>query len=256
MFELSQSAGGWTEQVIYNAADNINAGLAMDSAGNIYGVTYTTVFELSPNGDDGWNPTVIHTFTGPPKDGSLAFGTPVLDKAGNLYGTTGNGGATGNGTVYKLSPGKKGRWTEKILYSFKGGTKDGAGPYAGIVFDASGNIYGTTEGGGESGDGTVFELLDPAGTGSYKEKVLWSFNGTDGSQPFGSLISDSAGDLYATASNDGLYGAGVVFLVSAGSRERLSWQLNLTHRRKNPNALQNTNPQGDCLKMSLQASFA
>jgi len=225
VFELSPSGGGWTEQVIYEF-DTLpsDAGVTMDSAGNIFGITYNpgTVFELSPNGNGGWNPTVIHAFTGTPKDGYYPEGTPVLDKAGNLYGTTNAGGAKNNGTVYKLSPGKEGKpWTEKILYSFKG-NKDGVEPVAGIAFDASGNIYGTTVHGGVFGvdDGTVFELVAPVGKGSYKEKVVLRFNVTDGSQPVGSLILDTSGILYGTtqgggSNNDcGSGGCGVVFEIT------------------------------------------
>jgi uncharacterized repeat protein (TIGR03803 family) len=234
VFELSPSGGGWTEQVIYNIPDGNNspgtAGLTMDAAGNIFGVSGFLpgiVFELSPNGSGGWNPNAIHTFAGPPKDGELPDSTLVLDKAGNLYGTTVLGGAHGvpaqsGGTVYELSPGKNGKWTEKILYSFKGlvgGVRqDGREPYAGIVFDASGNIYGTTAAGGMYADyGTVFELL----AGSHEEKVLWNFNGTDGRLPFESLILDSAGNLYGTTELGGSgecypydVGCGVVFEVN------------------------------------------
>lgn len=211
VFELSPSGGGWTEQAIYGYGGR--AGLAVNAAGNIFGVTDSTVFELSPNGNGGWNSTVIHTFAGYPNDGSDAYGTPVLDQAGNLYGTTLSGGAYGAGTVYKLSPGKNGKWTERILHSFKGG-KDGSGPWAGIVFDAAGNIYGTTAGGGTYGAGTVFELVAQVGKSSYREMVLWSFNGTDGDQPYGSLILDSAGNLYGTTFEGGpggYYDFGVVF---------------------------------------------
>jgi len=213
VFEVSPSGGGWTEQTIYSGGFGSYAGLAMDAAGNLFGVTYSTVFELSPNGGGGWNPAVIHTFTGSPKDGTYAYGTLVLDKSGNLYGTTYFGGAKNYGTVYELSPRKKGKWTEKILHSFKSG-KDGANPFAGIVFDSAGNIYGTTQGGGKFSAGTVFELVAPVGKGSYKEKVLWSFNGTDGNFPDGSPILDSAGNLYGTTDIGGSNGDGVVFEVT------------------------------------------
>jgi uncharacterized repeat protein (TIGR03803 family) len=215
LFKLSPSGGGWTEQVL-TGADGFS-GLTMDPAGDIFGAWLnedSTVFELSPIG----NLTEIHTFTGAPKDGSDAEGTPVLDQAGNLYGTTLLGGAKNLGTVYKLSPVKKGKkkgeWTEKILYSFKGG-KDGCGPTAGIVFGAAGNIYGTTTWCGyENMSGTVFELVAPVGKGGYKEKVLLGFNGTGGAKPYGSLILDSAGNLYGTASRGGSSGWGVVFEVT------------------------------------------
>jgi uncharacterized repeat protein (TIGR03803 family) len=223
VFELSPSRGGWTEQTItiYEGLGNgfSNwAGLTIDGAGNIFGTTNFTAFELSPNGSGGWNSpaTAIYTF---PSDGPGAAypeGTLMLDQAGNLYGTTIGGGAKEYGTVYKLTPvttGKKaGTWTEKILYSFKGG-KDGATPWAGVVFDLAGNIYGTTTAGGKYGEGTVFELVAPVGTGSYKEKILWSFNGTDGAGPTGSLILDS-GILYGITYSGGSHGEGVVFEVN------------------------------------------
>jgi uncharacterized repeat protein (TIGR03803 family) len=226
VFELSPSGSDWTEQVIYNVETQrhySDAGLTMDAAGNIFGVSFSTVFELSPDGKGGWNPTTIHTFTGRPKDGSYPEGTLVLDKAGSLYGTTARGGTKSGpkncGTVYKLSPGKKGRWTKKILYSFNCGQKDGRHPHAGIVFDAAGNIYGTTFNGGKYDGpgligGTVYKLVAPVGKGGYKERVLWSFNGTDGAGPVGSLILDSAGNLYGTTQDGGLGISGVVFEVT------------------------------------------
>ncbi len=211
VFELSPSAGGWTLQVIYAAPTA--PGLTMDASGNIYGATTSTVFELSPNGNGGWNPTVLHTFTGPPEDGSSPVTPFVFDQAGNLYGMTYAGGTNNSGTVYQLSPGENGAWTEQILYSFMGGN-DGAQPWAGVVLDAGGNIYGTTSLGGMYGDGTVFELVAPVGAGNYQEKVLWSFNGTDGLNPYCTPILDSAGNLYGTVASGGSKNAGVVFEVN------------------------------------------
>jgi len=221
VFEVSPSGDGWTEQVIYTF-DSTYAGLTMDSAGNIFGAGFTTVFELSPNGNGGWNPTVIHTFTSSPKDGTAAYGTPVLDKNGNLYGTTLLGGAKdGGGTVYKLSPGNKG-WTEKILHSFEQNGKEGGEPLAGVMLDAAGNIYGTASSGGKFGGGVVYELVAPVGKGGYTEKILRSFNIYDGCEPFSSLIQDSAGNLYGTTYHGGPLalcggqpvGDGVVFEVT------------------------------------------
>jgi uncharacterized repeat protein (TIGR03803 family) len=218
IFELSKSGGEWTKQVIYNGVPGY-AGLTMDASGNIFGVasnggTIDMVFELSPNGQGGWNPNVIHTFSGGSTDGLVAEGTPVLDHAGNLYGTTLGGGSKNNGTVYELSRGKNG-WSEKILHSFQGGSNDGSDPFAGIVFDAAGNIYGTTEFGGTNPlGGTVYELVAPVGTGSYKERVLWKFHTTDGYEPVDSLILDSAGNLYGTTPQGGSNGSGVVFKVN------------------------------------------
>ena len=215
VFELSPSAGGWNYQVIYAAPTS--QGVTMDAAGNIFGATWTTVYELSPNGNGGWNPTVIHTFAGAPRDGTSPYTAPVFDKAGNLYGTTSSGGAKNYGTVYKLSPitsgKKKGQWKERILHSFESG-EDGADPIAAVVLDSGGNIYGTTAQGGKFNDGTVFELSPQVGKGWYKEKVLWTFNGPDGNYPEAGLIRDNTGNLFGTASNGGSSGYGVVFEVT------------------------------------------
>jgi uncharacterized repeat protein (TIGR03803 family) len=207
VFELSFVGGEWTENVIYRHEDQNSAGLTMDAAGNLFGVESDLAFELSPNKNGGWTKSTFGTFS------SAAEGTPVLDTAGNLYGTT-TESANNEGTVYELSPGKKGKWTETTLYSFDGGSGGAIQPWAGIVFDAAGNIYGTTVAGGSSDDGTVFELVDPVGTGSYTEKILWSFNGTDGSGPVDSLILDTAGNLFGTTTGGGPSGYGVVFEVT------------------------------------------
>jgi uncharacterized repeat protein (TIGR03803 family) len=198
VFELSPSGGGWTEQLIYDQPSD--SGLTMDAAGNIFGTTDSSVFELSPNGS-GWKSAELHYFPGIDRlgeAGAYVNGPVVFDRAGNLYGTTMAGRGTPYGTVFELSP-RKNAWKKKILYTFhlgRMGSRDGLTPLAGVVFDAAGNIYGTTAGGGEYGHGTVYELV--AGTGSYTEKVLWSFNGPDGSGPLDSLILDSAGNLYGT----------------------------------------------------------
>jgi uncharacterized repeat protein (TIGR03803 family) len=207
VFELSPDGnGGWTEQVIYSAPMD-TAGLVMDSSGNIYGVDFKQhVFELTPNGKGGWNATNILTF-----NGANPQSTPVLDSAGNLYGTTDVGGSTGRGTLWELSPGKKG-WKEKVLHTFTG-TKNGFDPVGGLVLDSAGNIYGTTMGGGKDENGIVFELAAPVGKGARTEKVLWNFNITDGALPNSSLVLDSAGNLYGTASG-GSTGGGVVFEVT------------------------------------------
>jgi uncharacterized repeat protein (TIGR03803 family) len=206
VYELTPSGGGWSEQLIYeNGGMGFNE-LTMDAAGNIFGVSLTTAFELSRNGSAGWNSTVIYTF----EDGAYPNGTLLLDKTGNLYGTTYHGGAFNFGTVYKLSYSKKKGWTEKILYSFKGSPEDGMAPM-GIVFDAAGNIFGNTGVGGKYESGTIFELVR-VGDDRYDEKVVWKF-GRDGQSPPGSPTLDSAGNLYGTAEG-GWRGYGIVFEVT------------------------------------------
>lgn len=228
VFELSPSGGGWTEKVIYSLGSlNFDSegdaeGLTLGADGNIFLTEQSVVAELSPNGDGGWNPSLIHTFTSENFANYVYSGGPVtLDLAGNLYGTRTRGGTEGFGVVYELSPGKNGKWKKADLYSFGRGID--AFPWGGVVFDAAGNIYGATigEGGlstphGNFGEGTVFELVPQAGPGSYQEKVLWTFsdnNYVDGVLPLSGVILDGAGSLYGTTFEGGT-GGGVVFEVT------------------------------------------
>jgi uncharacterized repeat protein (TIGR03803 family) len=130
-----------------------------------------------------------------------------------LYGAATGGGAHGDGTVFKLTPGAAGKWRETVLHDFNG--KDGARPQADVTLDATGNLYGTTSSGGNSkscvGCGTVFKLSLGAG-GKWTETVLHSFNGHDGQVPaFGNLIFGSSRNLYGTTIQGGNHGYGVVF---------------------------------------------
>ena len=142
-------------------------------------------------------------------------GDLIWDQQGNIYGTTEYGGSScsydGCGTVYELTPSGNG-YTESVLYNFTGGA-DGAGPWAGLVLDQKGNLFGTTEG-GVNGYGNVFELTDVPGVG-WTEHVLYSFQGTDdGGLPFGGVIFDSAGNLYGTTLGGGSGGGGTVYELS------------------------------------------
>jgi len=209
VFKLSKAG---KETVLYNfcaqsgCADGEQpwAGVIRDAQGNFYGTTTNggasgagTVFKLSKTSKE----TVLYSFTGG-SGGATPYAGLILDAKGNLYGTTYNGGASGVGTVFKLS--KTGK--ETVLYSFTGGT-DGASPYAGLILDAKGNLYGTTFYGGAYGAGTVFKLSK---TG--KETVLHSFTGgTDGKNPYADLIQDPKGNLYGTTFYGGAYGSGTVF---------------------------------------------
>ena len=213
-FKLSKNSGGqWIQSAIYRfgatSTDGIepNGPLVVDAAGNLYGTTNGggtygegTVFDLSPTSGGGLQETILYSFRGlGTGDGSLPLAGLVLDAAGNLYGTTSQGGATTAGMVFELSPSSGGAWTESVLYSFTGGN-DGRSPQAGLVFDRAGNLYGTTYSGGTStvcgsGCGVAFEL-SPNPSGGWIESVLHSFNFTDGYRPAGSLVFDSIGNLY------------------------------------------------------------
>jgi uncharacterized repeat protein (TIGR03803 family) len=186
------------------------AGLIRDAAGNLYGTTFSggasgqgVVFKLDTDGEE----TILHSFAGSPTDGAKPRAGLVRDTAGNLYGTTFSGGASGNGVVFKLDMAGK----ETILHSFAGPPTDGARPVAGLVRDAAGNLYGTTFSGGTSGSGVVFKL-NTAG----KETILHSFpaSPTDGAGPWGGLVRDAAGNLYGTTQGGGASGQGVVFKLT------------------------------------------
>jgi uncharacterized repeat protein (TIGR03803 family) len=188
------------------------AGVIRDSAGNLYGTTpnggatYTgVVYKVNSAGHQ----TVLHSFTGG-ADGGYPNAGVIRDSAGNLYGTTPNGGAANHGVVYKLDVASG---QETVLYSFTGGA-DGSGPSAGVIRDSAGNLYGTTGYGG-TGAGVVYKL-DTAGN----ETVLYSFTGgADGSQPFAGVIRDADGNLYGTTQGGGSAGQGVVYKVDPSGNE-------------------------------------
>jgi len=234
------AGGGWGETVIYNfglGADGAipYAGLVMDSAGNLYGTTviggihgWGTAFELSPDGSGGWTEKVLHSFNRNGSDGAQPFSSLVFDTAGNLYGITNLGGIHDSGTAFQLSPNSNGTWTERVLHSFGGNNGDGSVPFAGLIIDSAGNLYGTTEFGGiYYAGGTVFEL-SPNGSGGWTEKVLHSFNyfsGTDGYNPMGVLLRDSAGNLYGTTTLGGIHGYGTVFQLTPRANGTYSEQV-------------------------------
>jgi uncharacterized repeat protein (TIGR03803 family) len=168
VFELAPNPdGSWTESVLHSFTGGKDGGqpyggLIFDPAGNLYGMTYQggahgwgNVFELIPNGNGNWKEKVLHQFTGG-KDGGNPQDRLIFDAAGNLYGTTGVGGAGGHGVVFKLSPNSKGAWYETVLHTFL--DRPGAGPVADVIFDAVGNLYGTTDGDGTTTFGSVFEI--------------------------------------------------------------------------------------------------
>jgi uncharacterized repeat protein (TIGR03803 family) len=201
-FNIIGDSGVWpTGSLIFDASGNLY-GTASAGAGSgsiCSGTGCGAVFEMI-HGADGWTEKVLHDFNDNPADGADPYGSLIFDAAGNLYGTTRGGGSAGFGTVYKLSPRSDGTWRETILHNFQ--NSDGNAPYAGLIFDAAGNLYGTTSEGGARGWGNVFELL-PQSNGSWKEKILHSFGGTDGWAPQASLLMDSSGNLYGTTAFGG-----------------------------------------------------
>lgn len=212
-----QGRGGFGVVYTFRGTDGADptAALIEDAAGNLYGTTsaggsgFGVVFKINSAGRE----TVLHAFTGKNGDGAVPHGALVLDGFGNLYGTTSAGGVAGLGTVFKIEA----SGVESVLYSFTG-MPDGANPYAGLVMDGPGNLYGTTENGGTSDFGTVFEV-SAGGT----ESVLHSFAGgtSDGADPRASLTLDPDGNLYGTTFAGGATGVGTVFEVDTANTETI-----------------------------------
>lgn len=176
--------------------------LIFDAAGNLYGTTAYgsggggTVFELTPTAAGGWDEKILHRFDNV-SGGYSPESALIFDAAGNLYGTA-SVGATFYGVVFQLSPTASGEWTYEVLHRFADSVSDGGTPFGGLVFDAAGNLYGTTYVGGVWDKGTVFEL-SPTLTGEWRETLLHSFSGgADGRRPACTLIFDAAGNLYGT----------------------------------------------------------
>jgi len=260
VFKLTLSGSSWKETVLYNFPTGASGGtysyanpsnLIFDASGNLYAETSYggsagdgMILELSPASGGKWTEKTLFNFTST-STGTRPFGGLIFDSAGNLYGTTQLGGVvkkgcnSGCGTVFKLSP-AQGSWKETVLYEFNGGTADGEQPVGGVVFDQSGNLYGTTSFGGitasECGEGcgTVFKLTPNSG-GAWTETVLYEFSGQhgDGATPDAGLIFDNAGNLYSTTADGGNHGeicgtngCGIVYELSPHSG---SWTETIVH---------------------------
>lgn len=242
VWKLTPVGKKYVESILYNFQGGSDGGtplapLRLDSSGALYGTTIFggggpctqpsepngcgTVFKLTPTGSGGYTESILHAFGGGKGDGANPYlGQLWIDSKGALYGTTRSGGGAANdGIAYKLTP-SGGGYKFSVIYHFKGGN-DGANPYAGLIADANGVLYGTTRYGGAgscskssiNGCGTVFALT-PAGK-AYKETVLYSFQQTasDGRYPIAGLTLGAGGVLYGSANNGGI-GAGTVFSLT------------------------------------------
>jgi uncharacterized repeat protein (TIGR03803 family) len=246
LLPLASQAAAPRTKVLYRfynageAATTPAGGLIPDASGALYGVTDTggafqsgTVFELTPPmaGQTAWTERVLYSF-GNGTDGKAPAARLLMDSSGDLYGTTPSGsGADVSGTVFELVPPAAGQtvWTEAILHSFGAG-EDGALPYAGLILDAGGALYGTALAGGTSGHGIVFKLTPP-GTGqtSWTETVLHNFSGpADGSYPEGDLLLDKSGTLYGTTES-GAGCCGSVFKLSPPVSGKTVWRETILH---------------------------
>ncbi len=236
VFKLSpKSGGGWQYSLIhtFSATDGLlpQGNLLVDSSGNLYGSTTFggnanycksdnfggcgVVFRLAPTVKGGYGIALLHRFING-ADGSLPSTPLVFDGAGNLYGATGNGGASNPyGTVFELSPTVGGAWTFAALYSPTGGT-DGESTNGGLAIDSAGNLYGSSIFGGnpECNCGTVFKLAP--GAGGWTVDLLHDFGGgfSDGFYPAGNLVVNSSGDLYGVTFQGGAYEGGTLYEIA------------------------------------------
>lgn len=224
IYKLTLSGRGqWTESIIYsftggNDGSAAYGGVVFDRVGNLYGTTYSgstyncgTVFRLAPSGS-GWTESTLHVFNPNAGDGCNPVAGLTIDMVGDLYGTTSNGGVQNGGTVFEVVPQPNGTWTETVLYALSSGLGY-AGPSGAVTLDASGNLYGTTYGGGAYGLGAVFKLT-PSGSG-WSYTSLHDFSGyADGEFPVGNVTLDGSSNIYGTASQGGDYGYGAVWEIT------------------------------------------
>jgi uncharacterized repeat protein (TIGR03803 family) len=238
LFQVLHDGGSYTGSTLHafvggnDDGSYPNPGLVRDGAGNLYGSTQQggdlnnngVIFEFSPNGDGTWTETLLYQF-GQGKS-YLPMGPMIIDKAGNLYGTTTGGGAYGVGSVYKLSQ-ANGVWTIESLYDFTPSPNYGEPPTpGGLVMDAEGNLYGNTQYDGVYGVGSLFKLTPTVGY--WKFSLIHSFTGsTDGGYPVGGIAIDPQGNLYGTTYSGGLFQYGTVYKFSPGSKG--SWSESVLH---------------------------
>ena len=227
VYKLTPSGGGWTESVVYaftggDDGSNPWGGVAFDNAGNLYGTTAAggyvsngdcyegcgTVFQLTPSGS-GWSENTLHIFQG--NDGNFSVATFAFDQQGNLYGDSTSGGTHNGGVIFELSP-SDGSWNFSLLEQSLSGNIQ-AGSWATLTIDSSGNLLGTSRGGGLYGQGYVFKLTQSNGVWSLTD-VYDFYGGTDGGLPASSVAFDAAGNLYGTAELDGALNEGVVWEIT------------------------------------------
>ena len=234
VFRMVHSGSGWVLTPIYtfHGPDGSvpYSRVVFGPDGALYGTTssggagnFGTVFRLRPPATTchaalcPWTEAVLYNFTGGSDGGSPYFGDLVFDQAGNIYGTTLQGGASGKGVVFKLSHSGSG-WTETVLWSFTGGGEGGY-PYSGVFFDGAGNLYGTTSDGGAGGYGTAYEL-SPTQSG-WTENTLYSFTGNNDGTGTGGMVMDASGHLFGMTG--GIYPGAAYELVSQSG----NWAFNL-----------------------------
>lgn len=223
VFQLKRvHMNAWEFKVIHtftggNDGAAASAGRLLIRNGHIYGVATAggahgkgAAFELTPSTVGEWHVKVLYGFKGQP-DAGFPYGALSADKSGNLYGTTYYDGANNLGSVYELIPDGHGNWSEKVLYSFKGGS-DGASSLANLVFDTAGNLYGTTsEGGAGCSCGVIFKLASD-GHGNWSESIPHRFQGSpDGAFPYNGMVAGAGGYFYGATVHGGPTNDGAIY---------------------------------------------
>ena len=258
-FQLTRNIDGtWTQSVIHDFGTTADgaiplSGMVPDGNGNLYGTTISggtgsnctsggcgTVFELSPAGPGQWMETVLYNFCSETycADGSGPTAGLVMDGLGNFYGSTAyGGGLSNNGVVFEISP-NGATWIEQVLHAFTGGN-GGYNPHARLTF-YRGDLYGTTEFGGNRGNGGTVFVLKHLPSGQWEEAVIHAFDDRHGSEPLAELTVDQAGNLYGTADSGGAFHCGLVFKLSKQANDRwietVLWAFRGTTDGFNPHA--------------------
>ena len=225
VFEIANTATGYASTpatvVAFNGTNGggPNAGLVANAAGDLFGTTvgggttsYGTVFEIVyANGTYASTPITLVSFNS--ANGAYPYAGLMADAAGDLFGTTAGGGTDNDGTVFEIAC-NNGTYanTATTLVTFN--SADGQDPYAGLIADTAGDLFGTTQGGGANGDGTVFEIVKTNGTYASTPATLVTFDGSDGAYPKNGLIFDAAGDLFGTTQAGGASNLGTVFEIA------------------------------------------
>jgi uncharacterized repeat protein (TIGR03803 family) len=230
------TASAASEKVLYSFSNGADGGYPQAGLLSVDGVLYGTTrqggshklgtaFALTPpaKGKVLWTEKVLHPF-GAGVDGSMPYSSLARAGDGVLYGTTPYGGAHQCGVVYSLTPPPTGAvWKEAVLHSFCATQTDGSGPFAQVTLSGSG-VYGTTNSGGQAGEGAIFRLTPPAKAGAWTDVILHSFGAsrTDGVAPFSGLTA-GGGMFVGATTGDGFYGTGTVYSLTAPAKGKTAW---------------------------------
>jgi uncharacterized repeat protein (TIGR03803 family) len=240
-YKLTKAGNAWSYAVIHaftGGEDGSGPGarVTVDRQGNVYGMAPTggefglgTIYQLHPNASGSYSFRLIHAFTGG-DDGATGSAGKMVLRNRHLYGAATAGGAFGEGTIFELTRDGSGGWTFNTIYAFKG-DPDAAFPYGGLLFDPTGNLYGTTYYDGAHEVGAVYQLSQGS-SGSWTEQVLYSFKPQpDVNSSISNLVADVDGNLYGTGSEGGL-GSGGIFKLARGQSG--NWVETVEHRFQGP----------------------